>query len=740
VKEVTQRLRDGSISVIEVPSPSISPDGVLVDVRASLLSAGTERSKIKTGQQSLIGKARARPDQVRQVLDKAQRDGVRKTIDAVRSRLDQPSSLGYSAAGVALAVGARVRDIAPGDRVACGGADYAVHAEVDHVPANLCVPLPDAVDFESGAFATVGSIAMHGVRQADVRLGETVALIGLGLVGQLAGQLLKASGCRVVGIDLSTALLDRARAVGAADVTFARADIADGLIPSEAADCDAVLITAATPSGDPVKLAAQLARDRARIVIVGDVGLAIPRAPYYEKELDLRLSRSYGPGRYDSEYEERGLDYPIGYVRWTERRNLRSFLELLAGAHVDVKGLITDRFSVEDAEIAYGKLVSSEDSPLAMVISYEPSALPESVATPTRPWAPVSSTPSVGLIGAGSFAQGTVAPGLQRAGFRMAAVGSASGRSAHAAKERFSFDRLLAPEEMVVDETLDVIAIVTRHGTHAAYAAAALRAGKAVFVEKPACLTWEELEELTDAAADGPPLLVGFNRRHAPLAQQMRAHISGRGHPVELLCRVNAGPLPDGHWLNDPQEGGGRLLGEGCHFIDFACWLVGALPRRVNAVMRAGPGEPLASAQSFSVTLDFADGSIATILYGIGGSSRLPKEYFEAHSGGRSAVLEDFKRLTTYAGRKRSSNAQKQDKGHDEQFRHLLALVSGAQPSGESGAPSSKESGVRSSGESRVPPSTAPTSLDTMSAVLASLDSAGTGQAVSLPLAPVLGA
>ena len=709
MKQVTQRLRDGSISVIDVPNPTVSPHGVLVNVRASLLSAGTERSKVKTGQQSLIGKARARPDQVRQVIEKSQRDGVRETIRAVRSRLDQPSALGYSAAGVVLAVGSRVRDIAPGDRVACGGADYAVHAEVDHVPSNLCVPLPDEVDFESGAFATVGSIAMHGVRQADVRLGETVAVIGLGLVGQLAGQLLRTAGCRVVGIDLSSALLERARAVGATDVVFERSQLNGSHLPTGAGDCDAVLITAATPSDDPVQLAAQLARDRARVVIVGDVGLAIPRAPYYEKELDLRLSRSYGPGRYDSEYEERGLDYPIGYVRWTERRNMRSFVELVAAGRLDVTGLVTDRFSVDDAEAAYEALVSADTSLLAMIITYGPTTLPVAEPVGQRRWTPTSSSPSTGLIGTGSFAQGTVAPGLQRAGFRLNAVSSASGRSAHAAKDQFAVDRLLAPDEILADPSIEVVAIVTRHATHAAYATAALRSGKAVFVEKPACLTRDDLEELTAAAAEGPPLLVGFNRRYAPLARSMRDHVAGRDVPVELLCRVNAGLLPEGHWLNDPDEGGGRLLGEGCHFIDFACWFVGALPRRVSTVMRAAPGEPLAASQSFSVALDFDDGSIATILYGSGGATGLGKEYFEAHAAGRSAILDDFTALVTYDGRRKQTTKGKgRDKGHDTQFRHFLERVSGT-----------------------AHPET-PTTLNTMSVVLAALESAETGS----PTAP----
>jgi len=679
MKQVTQRLRDGTISVIDIPPPTVLPHGVLVDVRASLLSAGTERSKVETGRQSLLGKAQARPDQVRQVMDKAQRDGVRETIRVVRARLNQPSALGYSAAGIVLAVGSRVRDLAPGDRVACGGAGYAVHAELDHVPANLCVPLPDSVDFESGAFATVGSIAMHGVRQADVRLGETVAVVGLGLVGQLAGQLLRASGCRVVGIDLSPSLLDRARTVGAADVTYERSQLSDGLLPAEAGECDAVLITAATPSDDPVQLAARLARDRGRVVVVGDVGLGIPRASYYDKELELRLSRSYGPGRYDSEYEERGLDYPVGYVRWTERRNLGAFVKLVASGSLDLAGLVTDRLSVDDAAKAYDALLSATISPLAIIISYKPTPLPFPASTKLRTWAPTprASSPTIGLIGTGNFAQGTVAPGLQRAGFRIAGVASASGLSAQAAKDRFGVDRLLTPEDILADPGIEVVAVVTRHATH---------------------------DILTDATDEGPPLLVGFNRRYAPLALRMRKHVADRGHPVELLCRVNAGRLPEGHWLNAPDEGGGRLLGEGCHFIDFACWFVGALPRRVSTVMRASAGEPLAAAQSFSVALDFADGSIATILYGAGGSPGLGKEYFEAHAGGRSAVLDDFTGLVTFDGRKKqSTRGGRRDKGHDGQFRYLRELVSGT-----------------------VSPET-PTTLATMSVVLAALESGLTG-------------
>jgi len=662
VKQVTQRLRDGRISVIEIPPPVVTPDGVLVDVRASLLSAGTERTKIETGKQSLLGKARSRPDQVKQVMDKARRDGLRDTVRAVRSRLEQPSALGYSCAGVVLTVGERVSDLVPGDRVACAGADYAVHADVVHVPANLCVPLNTELAFEDGAFGTVGSIALHGVRQADARLGERVGVIGLGLVGQLAGQILRAAGCTVVGVDLSGDLVERATRDGAADFGFPRDALGEGDVPGQAAECDAVVITAATKSTDPVELAARMCRDRGRVVVVGDVAMSLPRQSYYGKELELRLSRSYGPGRYDREYEERGLDYPIGYVRWTERRNIQAFLDLVATGRVNTSSLITSRVTIDEAEAAYERLATEKESPLGIVITYDgtPLPAPPSARAATARRAPGPLGKRVGVIGAGSFAQGTLIPGLKAAGFDLGAIASATGRSAHGAVEQFGFERLESVDDLIAADDLEVVAIASRHSSHAELAIRALESGKAVFVEKPPCLTEDELERLRAAVTStGLPLLSGFNRRHAPLAVGLRREMKKPGRPFELLFRVNAGSLPADHWLNDPNDGGGRLRGEGCHFIDFACWFAGEHPARVTATMRAAAGQPLAAAQSFNVALDFADGSLATILYSAEGGRPLDKEYVEAHSGGRSAALESFKR----------------DKGHRAQFVHLYEVL-----------------------------------------------------------------
>jgi predicted dehydrogenase/threonine dehydrogenase-like Zn-dependent dehydrogenase len=671
-------MRNGLVEVLDVPQPILTPETVLVDVRASLLSTGTERVKVEAGKKSLIGKARSRPDQVAQVIEKARSDGVLETVRAVRARLGQPSALGYSAAGVVLAVGARARGIAVGDRVAVGGGDYAVHAEIDRVPANLCVPLPEDVSFEEGCFACVGSIALHGVRQAEVSLGERVAVIGLGLVGQLTGLLLRAAGCTVVGIDLDTAVLEKARAIGAADFCFPSAALGD-VVPREADSCDAVIVTAATASNGPVELAPRLCRDRGQVVIVGDVGLQIPRAPYYDKEIDLQLSRSYGPGRYDRAYEEHGQDYPVGYVRWTEGRNMKAVVDLIAAGRLPVARLTTAQIPLEDAATAYERLTTEDASPLGVVIQYRES-LPSTGVTSassgevcnggrTKPKGPVG---QASIIGAGSFARRILIPGLRAAGFSLDTVASATGVSARAAVEQIGTGVVGTPEE-ALGSRAGLLVVSTRHASHAELAERGLRAGKAVFVEKPPCLTLDELQRLREARAlSGCELAVGFNRRHAPLAIRLREHVSQGGHPRQVVIRVNAGRQPDDHWTNDAGEGGGRLLGEGCHFVDLACWLAEATPTTVQATIHPLEPESLQTAQRFTVSLGFADGSLAIIVYTDQGASGLQKEYIEAHSGGRSGVIHDFRRLELLDGRSRDEVRERhRDKGHRAQFVHL---------------------------------------------------------------------
>jgi predicted dehydrogenase/threonine dehydrogenase-like Zn-dependent dehydrogenase len=710
MKQVTLKLRDGRVEVLDTPFPALSPEGVLVDIRASLLSAGTERSKVQGGRQNLVAKARSRPEQVRQVVEKVRRDGVAEALEAVRLKLDQPQALGYSAAGVVLESGARVSGLVAGDRVACAGGGYAVHAEVDHVPGNLCVRIPDGVDFAQAAFGTVGSIALQGVRQSDARIGERVAVIGLGLVGQLAARILRAAGCEVVGIDMARELVEVALAAGI-DRAYARGELGSAL-PGTVTDCDAVVITAATPSADPVELAARLCRDRGRVVVVGDVGMAVPRGPYYDKELDLRLSRSYGPGRYDRMYEERGIDYPIGYVRWTERRNLGAFLELVATGRVRVDDLISNRYPVDEAAEAYERLLTDGASPLGVILEYEATVAPAEQPVGTEPAASsgaLARPDSVGVIGAGSFAQRVLIPGLRASGFTLTAVASATGPSAHSAAGRFGFSRVCTAEEAIADADVGTVVVATRHDTHARLAAEALRAGKAVFVEKPPALDFGQLTDLRAARdAAGLPLAVGFNRRHAPLAERMRAHVADRGAPITMLFRVNAGLLAPGHWLNDLDDGGGRLLGEGCHFVDFVCWLAGAMPARIACHARPTRGVQLAAVQEFSITLDFADGSLGTVIYSAGGASGLAKEYVEAHAGGRSATLEDFRTLVLHDGSSRERvRSRRSDKGHVEQLRRFRRQLHGEWTP------------------------EAPDPLDSMEATLAALRSAETGVSTS---------
>jgi predicted dehydrogenase/threonine dehydrogenase-like Zn-dependent dehydrogenase len=682
LRQVAQSLGSGTIEVLDVPAPLFGEHEALVAVRASLVSAGTERTKVRTANKSLLGKARARPDQVAAVIDKARADGLRQTLHAVRTRLSAPTSMGYSSAGVVIAVGARVSDLKPGDRVACGGSGYAVHAEINRVPGHLCVRLPPEVSFEEGAFATVGSIALHGVRQAQPTIGERGVVIGLGLVGQLAGQILRANGCATAGIDLDESMLEQARSAGAVDFAVNRNALDPARLAPELAGSDFVLITAATPSADPVTLAAALCRDRGRVVVLGDVGLDVPRAPYYDREIDLRLSRSYGPGRYDHSYEERGLDYPIGYVRWTERRNMAAFLGLVAGGSVRVASLIKRRMPLEEAPDALQRLGEDRTSPLGLLLTY-----PESTSTDVQRKASVSvgGPTSVerelasrfGLIGAGSFAQRVILPGLKAAGFELVGVASASGLSAAGVA-----DGKVAQADTVeslLARDVGLIAIAARHSSHAELAEAALRSGKATYVEKPPCLTWEELFALHAARADTDrPLFVGFNRRYAPLLGKLEEAIASAAGPREIQIRVQAGRLPEGHWLNDVDDGGGRLLGEGCHFVDLACQLAGSLPERVQCAAVPESDLTLQAAQCFAVTLLFGDGSLAAVSYGDRAARGIPKESIEVHVAGVSASIDDFRSLTVVRDRRaKTVKARSQDKGHGGQFQAMRRQLAG---------------------------------------------------------------
>jgi predicted dehydrogenase len=672
MKQVLQEVRGGAIRVVEVPAPKLLAGCVLVRTAASLVSVGTERAASEFAQKNLLEKARMRPDLVRQVIEKVRRDGVAPTVAAVRSRLDQPSMLGYSSAGVVIAVGEGISDLQPGDRVACAGAGHAVHAEFACVPRLLVARIPaDSIDFEQAASSTLGAVALHGVRTADVRLGEVVGIIGLGLIGQLISQILKRSGCKVIGMDLDQGRADLALKLGADATTTSASSFVDSCKRySEGFGADAVLIAAQTESSDPVNLAAEVARDRARVVTVGTVGMDIARRIFYEKELDFRVSRSYGPGRYDAAYEQKGIDYPIGYVRWTENRNMEAYLGLLAEGAVNVRPLITHRFPLDDANKAY-ELIGQRDQPfLGVMITYpETVDLTRNLDLRPRGTSTVrADSISVGLLGAGAFANSTLIPAMKPVnGLELVSVCAANGAHARSAAEKFGFQRCATDEEIVFhDSAVNTIVIATRHHLHARQVLAALAAGKHVFCEKPLCLNESELEQITNAYSANPNaiLMVGFNRRFAPLAIRLKEFVSEIQESLSLHYRVNAGFIPADHWLNDPEQGGGRILGEVCHFVDFLSFLAGAMPVEVQA-------HPLGNSGRYSndnvvAIVRFANGSQGTISYLANGDKSYSKERLEVFGGGSVAVLEDFRRLELVRhGRKKTiASSLRQDKGH----------------------------------------------------------------------------
>ena len=618
--------------VVEVPPPAVGPGELLVRNAFSLVSAGTERSTVEMGQASLLGKARKRPDLVKQVFDTVRREGLSATINKVQSRLDQWKALGYATAGTVIEVGEGVTDFAPGDRVACGGQDRASHAEFVAVPQNLCAKIPDGIAFEHAAFTTLGAIALHGVRQADVRLGETVAVIGLGLVGQLVVQLLKASGCRVVGWDPQP---------GACALA--------GVEAGEPDSADAVIIAAATDSSEPLQLAAQLCRDRGRVVMVGLTGMEIPRDIFYRKELDFRLSRSYGPGRYDPVYEDKGVDYPIGYVRWTEQRNMDAFLQLLAAKKLYLAPLVTHVFPIAAAPKAYALITGTKPEHfVGVLLQYPKSEIrSQQPVTTTTPRSAVV----LGVIGAGNYAQGVLLPLFKASkDVTLATVCTATGAKAEKTREKFGFQNSTTDWRAVIaDKAINTVLVATRHNLHAEIVCAALRAGKTVFCEKPLCLRPEELDEIIKTGNDR--LMVGFNRRFAPFAAQVRK----LSPPLVMRYRVSVQPLPHGHWVSDPDVGGGRILGEVCHFVDFLQFAARSKPVRVFA---QGFGT-----DNVQVSLRFADGSVGSVDYFDVADAALAKEQIEVFGGGQHLVVTDFR-----------------DKGQPEQIRKFIEAVKSGGP------------------------------------------------------------
>jgi len=689
MKQVIQALRTGELRVTDVPAPILRPQGILVRSATSLVSTGTERMVTDFAAKNMLAKARARPDLVRRTLDKARRDGVLNALDSVRARLDQPMPLGYSVAGVVIGVGAQASGFRVGDRVACAGAGYANHAELIYVPRNLAVPLAENVTFEAGAFATVGAIALQGVRQAEITIGARIAVIGLGLIGQLTVQVLRASGCRVFGVDLNSERNTLAMTLGAHDACTPANAEARAATFTDGRGFDAVIIAADSRHSDPITLAGQIARDRAIIVAVGAVGMNVPRAVYYRKELDLRLSRSYGPGRYDPEYEEKGRDYPFAYVRWTEQRNMQTFVELLASGAVNAAPLITHRFTIDDAPRAYEVISGKAGEPsMGVLLTYAGThAVLHDVSSAPVPIPSAQSDHNdtaiaLGVVGAGAFATSTLLPAIKAvSGISLIGIASASGVSAQHNAERFGFAYAADDLDMLLaDRRVTWIAILTRHDLHAQQAIAAMQAGKHVYVEKPLALDRDSLAEVLTVQCDTERrLMIGFNRRFAPMIQQMCAFFSDRQRPLIATCRVNAGLIAADHWTQDPTIGGGRIIGEACHFVDLLTFLVGALPIRVYA---AALPSGLPTPDEVTITLHFADDSLGTIVYSANGDRGLGKERIEMLGDGKVAVLDDYRALTLMHNGKRITRREwlRPDKGHRAEWLALADAVQHGKP------------------------------------------------------------
>ena len=685
MKQVLQNMKTGKTTIEEVPIPTPHPGMALVKTAASLVSAGTERMVVEFAEKSLVGKARSRPDLVKQVLDKARREGLLTTLAAAFNRLDQPMALGYSSAGTIVALGEGLAGFKVGQRVACAGGGYAVHAEYALVPRNLLAPLPDSVDFESAAFTTLGAIALHGFRLAEAQVGEGVAVIGLGLLGLLTLQIAAAAGCRVLGIDINPQRVALASSLGLQACSRDQAvDSAQAFTTHRG--FDVILICADTPSNDPVELAGVIARDRGRVVATGAVGLTIPRKIYYEKELSFVNSRSYGPGRYDSTYEEGGQDYPLGYVRWTEGRNLEAVIELMANGKLQVAPLITHRFPIEKAPAAYEIITGKKKEPFLGVLLTYPKAVDRLESSKVVRFNLQTFEPAtckLGVLGAGLFANATLLPAIQKnKDIELVGIASAGGLHAQHSARKFSFAYATSSDDEIInDPNINTVAILTRHDSHADLVIKALHAGKHVFVEKPLALTPAQLTAIQEFLLrfTNCVLLVGFNRRFAPLAQILHSSLATRHEPLYAHYRINAGYIPLNHWTHDPAQGGGRIIGEGCHFVDFITFLVGQAPLRVSA--RALPDNGKYRQDNVSITFTFPDGSVGVVDYLANGDKAFPKERVEVFCGGRVAVLDDFRSLEMIRDGRRTMVKKAQDKGwYGEWVAFTKAIREGGQP------------------------------------------------------------
>jgi predicted dehydrogenase/threonine dehydrogenase-like Zn-dependent dehydrogenase len=675
MKQVLQSLSNGMTEIVEAPSPTVSSGHLLIETVVTLISAGTERMLVDFGKASYLDKARQQPEKVKMVLDKVATEGLLTTIDAVRSKLGQPLPLGYSNVGKVHAIGSGVDGFKPGERVVSNGP----HADVVRVPLNLCAKIPDSVSDDEASFVVVASIGLQGIRLAQPTLGECFVVTGVGLIGLLTIQLLRAHGCRVLAIDFDMSRLAMAKQFGAevCNPGLGEDPVSVGLQFSRGLGVDGVVITASTKSSDPVMQAARMCRKRGRIVLVGVTGLELNRADFYEKELTFQVSCSYGPGRYDTAYEERGHDYPIGFVRWTEQRNFIAVLDMMADGRLDVKPLITHRFDFERAADAYD-LLTNDKGALGILLDFNPSSEDRYVSSVKLNSIQAgfadnkmfASRSVVGFVGAGNYSSRILVPAFKAAGALLHTISTSGGVNGvvHGRTSGFG-EATTDTAAMISNPEINTVVVVTRHDSHARFVISAIEAKKHVFVEKPLALTLEELEQIErvylDPAKDSHcQLMVGFNRRFAPQVQKMKSLLDTISEPKSFIMTVNAGAIPSSHWVQDKAVGGGRIIGEACHFIDLMRFLVGAETVSIQARRMGGFAASVVTEDKASITLGFADGSFGTIHYLANGSSAFPKERIEVFASGRVLQLDNFRKLKGYGwpGFKRM-NLWRQDKG-----------------------------------------------------------------------------
>ena len=676
MRQLTQKLGSGEMLVQEVPLPQLRAGMVLVKNHYSIISSGTEGSTVSTARKNLIAKAKERPQQVKQVIDTLKSQGPVNTYRAVTKKLDAYSPLGYSCSGEVIAVGEGITEFSIGDLVACAGVGYANHAEVVSVPVNLCVKVQTQEKMREAAYNTVGAISLQGVRQADLKLGESCVVIGLGLLGQLAGQLLKASGIEVIGIDISQSAVDFALKNSAVDHALSRntlgledkiSDITGGK------GADAVIISAATSSLDPINFAGAVVRKKGSVVVLGDVPTGFDRDPHwYRKELELKMACSYGPGRYDLFYEEMGMDYPYAYVRWTEKRNMEAFQHLLAKGSINIDYLTTHEFKFENAKEAYELIIDGSKSFAGIALKYDYQKAHSSVSVITKEIEFNPTSVNVSFIGAGSYAQGSLLPNLPKSIGRTSVMTN-SGTTSKRVAERFGFNKAVSEESDIFnDANTNTVFIATRHDSHGEYVEKALAASKHVFVEKPLCLTERQLNQILQRSIEtNRGVMIGFNRRFSPFAKDIKNKL-GEGR-MTMLYRVNAGKIPADTWIQDMNIGGGRIIGEACHFIDFLTYINGSVPVSVSAVSMEDEDH---LNDAVNISLKFKNGSIGTISYFSNGNKGLAKEYVEINSSGTTVVINDFKELRIYgAGKPKKEKLFNQNKGQKEMVESFISSI-----------------------------------------------------------------